>query len=164
MAAPRSFEIVKASWQDLNDLRKLEQICFEEDSWPLWDLIAVLTLPKIVRMKAVVEDRMAGFVAGDPQPRNGIGWIATLGVLPAYRRRGIAAALLRTCEEMLALPRIRLSVRRSNDSAIMLYRKAGYQMIDVWKRYYNSGEDALVFEKHMAAQPITSGQSQAGRA
>ena len=151
MGEPRSFEIVKASWQDLNDLRKLEQICFDEDSWPIWDLIGVLTLPKIIRMKAVVGDRMAGFVAGDPQPRNGIGWIATLGVLPEYRRRGIAAALLCTCEEMLALPRIRLSVRRTNESAIALYRKAGYQMIDVWKRYYNSGEDALVFEKRMSA-------------
>lgn len=150
----QSFEIVKASWQDLNELRKLEQICFGEDSWPLWDLIAVLTLPKIIRMKAMVGDQMAGFVAGDPQPREGIGWIATLGVLPEFRRRGIAAALLSTCEQMLALPRIRLSVRRSNESALNLYRNAGYEMIDVWRAYYNSGEDALVFEKRAHRRPV----------
>jgi ribosomal-protein-alanine N-acetyltransferase len=149
LAEPQSFDIVKASWQDLNDLRKLEDICFGEDSWPLWDLIAVLTLPKIIRMKAVVGDRMAGFVAGDPQPREGIGWIATLGVLPEFRRQGIAAALLSICEQLLALPRIRLSVRRSNESAIKLYRSAGYEMIDIWRAYYNSGEDALVFEKQI---------------
>lgn len=136
-----------ASWQDLNELRKLEDICFGEDSWPLWDLIAVLTLPKIVRLKAQVGGKMVGFIAGDPHPREQLGWIATLGVLPAYRRMRIAESLLVECEEALALPRIRLSVRRSNEPALALYRKAGYQMIETWRGYYHSGEDALVLEK-----------------
>jgi len=143
----RTFQIVRANWHDLNDLRKLEDICFGDDSWPVWDLIAVLTLPKIVRLKAQVEGKMAGFIAGDPHPRENIGWIATLGVLPAYRRMGIAEALLAQCEEELALPRIRLSVRKSNEPALALYRKAGYQMVDIWRRYYYSGEDAFVLEK-----------------
>jgi len=143
----RTFQIVRANWHDLNDLRKLEDICFGDDSWPVWDLIAVLTLPKIVRLKAQVERKMAGFIAGDPHPRENIGGIATLGVLPAYRRMGIAEALLAQCEEELALPRIRLSVRKSNEPALALYRKAGYQMVDIWRRYYYSGEDAFVLEK-----------------
>ncbi len=141
------FEIDRAGWQDLNALRKLEEVCFGEDAWPLWDLIAVLTLPKIVRLKAAVDGKMAGFIAGDPHSREGVGWIATLGVLPQYRRMGIAAALLEKCEQELELPRLRLSVRRSNDPAIALYRKFGYQMVDVWHNYYHSGEDALVLEK-----------------
>jgi len=143
----RPFHIVRAGWQDLNDLRKLEDICFGEDSWPLWDLIAVLTMPKVVRLKAVVDDKMAGFIAGDPHPREQLGWIATLGVLPAYRRLGIAEALLAKCEEELGLPRVRLSVRRSNEAALALYQKASYQMVETWRRYYHSGEDALVLEK-----------------
>ena len=143
----RDFQIVRASWQDLNELRKLEDVCFGDDSWPLWDLIAVLTLPKIVRLKAQLGEKMAGFIAGDPHPREKLGWIATLGVLPAYRRMGIAEGLLAQCEEELALPRIRLSVRRSNEPALALYRKAGYQMVDTWRGYYHSGEDALVLEK-----------------
>jgi ribosomal-protein-alanine N-acetyltransferase len=142
-----SFQVLRASWQDLNDLRKLEDICFAEDSWPLWDLIAVLTMPKIIRLKAVIGDQMVGFIAGDPHPREGIGWIATLGVLPQYRRLGVAAALLSQCEQELQLPRIRLSVRRSNDPALTLYKKFDYQLVDVWRNYYNSGEDALVLEK-----------------
>ncbi len=141
------FEIVRASWHDLNDLRKLEEICFGEDSWPIWDFIAVLTLPGIVRLKAVMRGKMVGFVAGDPRPKEGVGWIATLGVLPEFRRYGIASALLAQCEQELVLPRIRLSVRRSNESAINLYLKFGYKMVDTWYNYYNSGEDALVLEK-----------------
>ncbi len=143
----KQFQIGNAGWQDLNDLRKLEDVCFEEDSWPLWDLIAVLTLPKIIRLKATVDGKMAGFIAGDPHTREKIGWIATLGVLPQYRRLGIAAALLEQCERDLRLPNIRLSVRRTNEPALALYRKSGYQMVDVWRRYYHSGEDALVLEK-----------------
>ncbi len=143
----RAFQIVRASWQDLNELRKLESICFGDDSWPLWDLIAVLTLPKIVRLKAQLGETMAGFIAGDPHPREKLGWIATLGVLPAYRRMGIAESLLAQCEEELAFPRIRLSVRKSNEPALALYRKAGYQMVDIWRGYYHSGEDAFVLEK-----------------
>jgi ribosomal protein S18 acetylase RimI-like enzyme len=141
------FLVERAGWQDLNDLRKLEEVCFGEDAWPLWDLIAVLTLPKIIRLKAVVDDKLIGFIAGDPHTREGIGWIATLGVLPQYRRMGIAAALLAKCEQSLELPNLRLSVRRSNESALALYRKFGYEMIDVWRNYYHSGEDALVLEK-----------------
>ena len=68
---------------------------------------------------------MVGFIAGDPHTREGMGWIATLGVLPQYRRMGIAAALLAKCEQELELPSLRLSVRRSNDSALALYRKFG---------------------------------------
>ncbi len=147
MSQSPPFQITRASWQDLNELRKLEEICFGEDAWPIWDLIAVLTLPKIIRLKAMVDDKMAGFIAGDPHSREGIGWIATLGVLPQHRRLGIAAALLDQCEQELELPRIRLSVRRSNDPALALYKKFDYQLVDVWRNYYNSGEDALVLEK-----------------
>lgn len=147
MTQTHPFQITKASWQDLNDLRKLEDVCFGDDAWPFWDLIAVLTLPKIVRLKAVVGTKMVGFIAGDPHPREGIGWIATLGVLPDYRRMGIAKALLAQCEKDLVFPSLRLSVRRSNDPALALYRDFGYQMVDVWRNYYHNGEDALVLEK-----------------
>jgi ribosomal protein S18 acetylase RimI-like enzyme len=141
------YQIARAGWHDLNPLRKLDHICFDEDAWPLWDLIAVLTIPSIIRLKAVVDDKMVGFIAGDPHTREGIGWIAMLGVLPEYRRMGIAADLLERCENELNLPSIRLSVRRDNTAAINLYQRAGYQMVDVWRKYYNSGEDALVLEK-----------------
>ncbi len=45
------------------------------------------------------------------------------------------------------MPRIRLSLRGSNDAALRLYQKAGYVRVDTWKRYYRDGEDAIVMEK-----------------
>ncbi len=150
MSQSTPFQITHAGWHDLNDLRKLEDICFGEDAWPIWDLVAVLTLPKVIRLKAVVDGKMVGFITGDPHPQERVGWIATLGVLPQYRRLGIAAALLTQCEQEMNLPNVRLSVRRSNEPAIALYHKYGYKMVDVWRNYYHSGEDALVLEKKIS--------------
>ncbi len=142
-----AYQIDTASWRDLNSLRQLERACFGQDAWPLLDLIAVLTFPATVRLKATVGEQLAGFIAGDIHTGNSVGWITTLGVLPEYRRQGIARALLAACEALIVTPRLRLSVRRSNFAAQELYRQAGYTQVDVWRNYYVGGEDALVLEK-----------------
>lgn len=140
-------DIVAASLRDLGALRKLERDCFGKDAWPLLDLVAVLTYSEVVRLKAVERGRMIGFVAGDPRPRDGWAWIATIGVDPAFQRRGIGRALLRACEARLNVSRIRLTVRLSNIGAISMYEKEGYHSVDLWKGYYHDGEDGMVMEK-----------------
>jgi N-alpha-acetyltransferase 10/11 len=142
-------EIQSASLRDLGSLRRLEQACFEKDAWPLLDLIAVLSWPDVIKLKAVDQGDMIGFVAGDPRPSESATWVATIGVDPRYQRRGIGRALLHACEEKAKLPRMKLTVRMSNEGAISLYEKEGYRSIDIWKRYYNDGEDGLVMEKKL---------------
>ena len=144
-------EITTANILDLNALRKLEKICFEKDAWPLFDLIAVLTFPDVIRLKAMEDGQMVGFVAGDPRLRDGWGWIATIGVDPRYQRRGIGRTLLHACERQLGVPSARFTVRLSNDAAISMYEKENYKVIDVWKSYYSDGEDAQVMEKQLTA-------------
>ena len=140
-------DIQPASLRDLNALRKLEHAIFDRDAWSLLDLMAVLTWPDVIRLKAVQDGEMVGFVAGDPRPSQDVGWIATIGVDPRYQHRGIGRALLRACEEQMKFSRSRLTVRMSNDTAISLYEQEGYRTVDVWKQYYNDGEDGLVMEK-----------------
>jgi ribosomal-protein-alanine N-acetyltransferase len=142
-------EIIKASILDLNALRKLEQESFGKDAWPLFDLIAVLTFADVIRLKAVEDSQMIGFVAGDPHPRDGWGWIATIAVDPSYRRRGVGSALLHACEGKLGVPRSRLTVRISNHVAISMYEKEGYATTEIWNNYYNDGEDGIVMEKNL---------------
>ncbi len=142
-------EIIKASILDLTALRKLEIESFAKDAWPLFDLMAVLTFPDVVRLKAVEDGQMVGFVAGDPRPHEGWGWVATIAVDSRYQRRGIGRALLHACESKLGVPRSRLTVRLSNHGAISMYEKDGYKSIDIWKGYYNDGEDALLMEKEL---------------
>ncbi len=140
-------EILPASLLDLGALNRLEHACFDKDAWSFLDLVAVLTFPDVIRLKAVEDSQMIGFVAGDPRPAEGFSWIATIGVLVEYRRRGIGRDLLRACEAQLKTPRIRLSVRQSNGGAIRLYQLEGYRHIDTWQAYYNDGEAAIIMEK-----------------
>ncbi|MBE9523753.1 MAG: GNAT family N-acetyltransferase [Chloroflexi bacterium] len=136
-----------ATWRDLNELRYLEHTCFPLDAWTFLDLIGVLTFPSVVRLKAVDGEMMVGFIAGDQRGSKKLAWIATLGVLPDYRRQGIGTVLLQACEGALTVPRIRLSVRAKNATAITLYRKRGYQRIGLWPNYYHGGMDAVILEK-----------------
>lgn len=140
-------DILPATLRDLRPLHRIEHACFPKDAWPLLDLVAVLSYPDVVRLKAVVDGQMVGFVAGDLRRSAGLGWIATIGVLPEYRRRGIARTLLRECETRMNVSRLRLCVRTENLEAIQLYEQEGYQRTDVWMKYYNDGGDALVMEK-----------------
>lgn len=145
-AAPQPFSILPATWRDVGELRSLEAECFGEDAWPLLDVISVLTLGGIVRLKAVVNGQMAGFIAGDPREGEAA-WITTLGVRAPYRRLGIATALLDQCEQQMQRPVIRLCVRSDNQPALQLYAKAGYRHVSVWWNYYRDGQDAYVLEK-----------------
>jgi len=142
-------DIQPANIIDLAALRRLENACFDMDAWPLLDLIAVLTLSEVIRLKAVEFGEMIGFVAGDTRPANGAAWISTIGVDPRYQRRGIGRALLEACEARIKLPRIKLTVRMSNYGAIALYEQEGYHISEIWHGYYNDGEDGLVMEKDL---------------
>jgi len=142
-------EIQTANIIDLGALRRLETACFDKDAWPLLDLIAVLTWPEVIRLKAVEAGEMIGFVAGDPRSSDGVAWISTIAVAPRYQRRGVGRALLRACEAQIELPRMKLTVRISNQGAIALYEQEGYQMVDLWRGYYNDGEDGLVMGKNL---------------
>ena len=142
--------IEQAGWRDLGAVRRLEQVCFPKDAWPLWDIIGVLSFSNVVRLKAVTESGLVvGFVAGDIHRAEGISWIATIGVLPEYQGRGIGRRLLEACEAQLPTRSVRLCVRKENMVAIGLYLRSGYVRISEWRRYYQDGADAVVMEKNL---------------
>lgn len=142
--------IQAATWRDLNAVRHLENVCFPRDAWPLWDILSVLTLPSVIRLKAMANGCLVGFIAADVRPSQKVAWIATIGVLPEFRRQGIGGALLQACEARITLPRVRLNVRPSNESALRLYRRCGYHQVGLWPHYYQDGEDALILEKDLS--------------
>ena len=141
--------ILPATWRDLNALRQVERICFQKDSWPLLDLISVLTMPGIIRLKAVIDEEFIGFIAGDVRRSENLAWIATICVHPKHQRKGIGRALLNACEDQCDVPRVRLSVRTGNYPAIDMYRDMGYKQVGMWERYYQDGGNALLMEKEL---------------
>jgi len=75
--------------------------------------------------------------------------INNLAVLPAFRRRGVATALLTHVLEAgiaLGARRATLEMRRSNETARALYERFGFAVAGVRKGYYTApDEDALVY-------------------
>jgi ribosomal-protein-alanine N-acetyltransferase len=143
------FVIRTAELRDFFKLQSLEKLCFQADAWPWIDILAALTFPETVRIVLESQAELVGFVIGDRRRHRDLGWIASIAVHPDYRRQGIGAALLKTCERALDTSQIRLSLRPSNEGALELYRKHGYIEIDRWRRYYRDGEDAMVMEKRL---------------
>lgn len=90
---------------------------------------------------------MVGFIGIDIRHSQNQAWVATVCVEPQYQRRGIASSLLAESESQIRQPVIKLSVRASNKPAIDLYRRFGYQEVEIWPAYYRDGENALVMEK-----------------
>lgn len=79
------------------------------------------------------------------------GYISNVAVSPAYRRQGIADALIdrldAICREH-ALSFVSLEVRAGNVPAIALYEKHGFARAGLRKNYYERPrEDALIMTK-----------------
>ena len=49
MNATSIYDIQSANWRDLFALSALEKVCFDQDAWPLLELMGVLTFPGVVR-------------------------------------------------------------------------------------------------------------------
>lgn len=79
--------------------------------------------------------------------------LRNIAVAPAYRRQGIATALLEDGSRRLyaaSVKKLFLEVRESNLPAIQLYRSLGFTAQSRRKDYYrNPSEDALVLVRQI---------------
>ena len=65
-------------------------------------------------------------------------WIDSIAVHEAFRRKGIASALLSAFLERNGHLPITLEVRESNSAAAALYKKIGFEIIGIRKNMYSS--------------------------
>ena len=75
------------------------------------------------------------------------GHITTLAIHPDYHRQRLGQLLLIQLLQKArqrSLTHATLEVRASNQSALALYQKFGFQTAGRRKRYYKNGEDALI--------------------
>ena len=79
------------------------------------------------------------------------GYITNIAVLPEFRKRGIASAILDFCVDFSKqnkLSFITLEVRESNENAIKLYEKFGFVKEGTRKNFYtNPTENALILTR-----------------
>ncbi len=147
-------EIVPATWRDTRALAQLDRRSFSPiDAYAWYEFFFLCTARNGIALKALSGDRLIGFIAADQRREEGHTIIVTIAVDPNYRRRGIGERLMREVETRSTLPRLQLMVRQSNLTALQLYRKLNYTIVDTWRRYYEDGEDAYVMEKNLTPRP-----------
>jgi len=80
------------------------------------------------------------------------GHVVSIAVLPTYRRKGIAQALLNKSMEGMRFYKAKqcyLEVRVTNDAGVGLYKKLGFEVSRTVHGYYSDGEDAYVMSKKL---------------
>lgn len=139
-------EIKKLSDEYIKDVAQIEKACFSKP----WNELAIAAELKneFSHFYVAVEDGKAvGFVG--LYVLTGEADIVRVGVLPQYRNRGIARAVLkRSLKDTDG--EVFLDVRESNAAAIALYRSLGFYDTGVRKNYYSEPEENAVLMKRDA--------------
>ena len=112
IAPAQALTITRANIWDILAIRGLEHACFGRDAYDLLALLELLISPKMLRLKAVHNERLVGFVAGELNRREKHAWIVTLGVQPNCEGQGIGTRLLLDMEQLLAVSLVKLTVRK----------------------------------------------------
>jgi len=80
------------------------------------------------------------------------GHVVSIAVMPEHRRKGVAKALITKALEGMEYYKAKqcfLEVRVTNDTAISLYKKLGFEITRTISGYYSDGEDAYVMTKKL---------------
>lgn len=128
----------------------MEKACFS-DPWPEGVIASELENPLSLWLVAADGETVLGYVGSQSVIDEAD--MMNLAVLPEARRQGIAEQLVGELCTRLAENGIRhllLEVRVSNEPAISLYEKLGFEQIGRRPNYYfHPKEDALILRKEL---------------
>ena len=145
-----SVTIAPMTTADLDDLARLESICF---STPWTRNMLAEELDNACAAYLVAKEAESGTIVGYAglQVAADEGYITNIAVFPACRRQGVATALLRVFLDFAQANRLSfltLEVRAGNAAAIGLYEKYGFRQVGRRKNYYTKPkEDALLMTR-----------------
>jgi ribosomal-protein-alanine N-acetyltransferase len=133
--------------RDMPDVLQIERASFEF-AWSEDDFIRCLRQRNCIGMVADVDDRIVGFMIYELHRARL--HLLNLAVHPAWRRRGVGAAMVRKLVGKLSQQRrtrITLEVRETNLAAQLFFRQQGFRAVNVLRNFYeDSPEDAYVMQ------------------
>lgn len=140
---------IKPTADDADRIAKIESECFGAAAWSKTSVVDFIKNQYSHVVAAVVDEQIVGYagafiICGEAE-------ISNVAVLPDYRRRGIAAAMLRWLYDVAkdaGAECIMLEVRDGNVAARTLYEAEGFVNVGVRRGYYSSPrEDAILMTK-----------------
>lgn len=141
-------ELLKMDENHVKQVAQLEEICFA-DPWSENSVASELKNPLSLWLVAMEQDRLAGYIGS--QSVEGEADMMNVAVHPDFRRQGVGKQLILALIQELKARNVHcltLEVRASNETAICLYEKLGFEQIGRRPNYYrHPKEDALIMRK-----------------
>ena len=134
-----------ATLDDVAEILRIEQACFSTP-WTEQGIRESIENENTHLYLALADGKTAGYMG--VQIFSGEGYVTNVATLPAYRRQGVAKALI---ERVLGneMDFLSLEVRESNAPAIALYESLGFARVGVRPHFYrNPDENALLMTKY----------------
>ena len=139
--------IKQIDFASLLEIEEIEKECFV-DCYSKQTLINTFNSPSFLGFMEI-DGEVKGYILASAVVDTAD--IDKVAVKKAYRNQKIATSLILHLENELksnGVKEVFLEVRRSNLSAINLYKSNGYQKISERHNYYGD-EDALIFKKYL---------------
>ena len=147
-ATLRSYRL--GDWQAMH---ALDLLCFEPVfRFSRGAMRGFAEAPGAVTVLAEAQGKLAGFCIAQLEDRTG--YIVTLDVASAWRRRGLARRLMAELESRLHsadATQMELHVFAGNVGAIRFYESIGYAPAGVADNFYAQNLHALVYRKSLSA-------------
>lgn len=145
-----SIKIFDMTMQDLDCISNILESDFD-DFWTVTTLKNELLNPNSKYIIAKLNNTIVGF-AGIWKAVDDV-HITNIVVNKKFRKQNIGSLMLSKLLELAKLEpnitSITLEVNSNNISAIKLYKKFGFQVVGLRKKYYNNIDDAIIYTKEL---------------
>ena len=140
----------EATALDIPVLVSMDREYFPHTAWPAEQFRGEIGKPTRFFLVAESDSEIIAYAGAFLPNAGGEGDIMTIAVNPKFRRTGIAKELIARLESWATARgaiAMMLEVDVSNENAIALYAKLGYETLNIRKNYYGYGRDAQIMRR-----------------
>ncbi len=157
----QSFNIRKFIPEDLQSVMQINRVCLPENYTDFFFVDLHQRFPETF-IVSEEEGKISGYIMCRIEVGlsnfgfGGLvrkGHVVSIAVMPQARRKGVAQAIINKALQGMEYYKAKqgfLEVRVTNDVAITLYKKLGFEITRTISGYYSDGEDAYVMTKKLA--------------
>ncbi|WP_162052488.1 GNAT family N-acetyltransferase [Pontibacter pamirensis] len=141
-----------AEVEDLQQVKAIDQLLFEEESYPIFALRQFLDISYGLMKVVEIGREIIAYCIGHYNSEKKEAWFLSLGVLPEYRGRKIGESLTTNLvEEVKAMgaTTVNLTVHPENKPGISIYERLGFETQENTENYYLDHSPRLVMVKNL---------------
>ena len=155
-----TYKLRKFSMSDLNAVMEINRVCLPENYSQFFYVDLFRRFPETF-LVAEENEKVVGYIMCRVEVGLGDigfsglkkrGHVVSVAVIPEHRKKGVGEALVSSAMDAMRTYNAKqcyLEVRVSNDPAVKLYKKLGFEVTRTSQSYYADGEDAYIMTKKL---------------